>query len=221
MKDDKVITEQHPAFGQIAISRSTHGGGVDRGAHLYGSDFVHMRSIGITISRSERRRELAHDWHYPKSPALIEIMMSESQWATFVSSVGQGEGVPCTIERVDGVRQPTLERPKDRADQFGGEIEDRLALVKDSLDELTTAVASSGLSGVKQKAMAGLIATAQQNLDRNLAYVRQCFDRHVETTVERAKAEINAYTAQAMARAGLAEGERPIALPAKLEGGGE
>jgi len=87
---------EHPAFGQIRASR------VSGHAVLYGSDFVHQGFVTITISTSQLQRTLAREWYFGKSE-VIEVALSEAQWATFVSSMNMGSGVPCTIERQAGV----------------------------------------------------------------------------------------------------------------------
>src|SRR3954470_19367469 len=92
--------EKHPAYGQIAASRVTSGGG----ATLYGSDFKHSNFITIRVHASEQHRSLSHDWHYARD-MLCEVALSEAQWATFVSSLNAGMGVPCTLSYVapDGI----------------------------------------------------------------------------------------------------------------------
>jgi len=109
--------EQHPAYAQIGANR------VSGGAYLYGSDFKHQHYITIQIHDSELHRQLSGDRAHSKR-RLIEIAMSEAQWATFVSSLNQGGGVQCTLEFTpEGGRIWVRMSPED-TDRFRIEVQD-------------------------------------------------------------------------------------------------
>ena len=78
----------HPAYAQIRASR------VSGSTNLYASDFNHSHFMTVTISKSEHHRHLSNDWYHEKGQ-LIEIAMSESQWAHFISSANVGSGSQC------------------------------------------------------------------------------------------------------------------------------
>src|SRR3546814_19922091 len=60
-----------------------------------------------------------------------------------------------------------------------------------------------GLPKGKTAALKARAAKAKQELESNLPYVAKQFGEHVESTVEKAKAEINAYMVTTLQRAGL------------------
>jgi len=188
----------HPAFGQISASR------VNGRTNLYGSDFSHDGFITITIKASELNRDLSRDWHYEREQ-LIQVALSEAQWATFVSSLNNGSGVPCTLEWITGVgRLPMLPNPKSRADQFGKEFQKDFDEALTALDELETALQSCGLS---QKKMDGLMAkarTAKAKINSSAPFVVDQFGDHMENEMERAKVEIHGYFQNLIQRAGVA-----------------
>ena len=70
------------------------------GTHLVGSDIEHQQFITLKISTANYERTLKNDWFFPDRN-LIEISMSLSQWAEFISSPNTS-GVPCTLERIQG-----------------------------------------------------------------------------------------------------------------------
>ena len=61
--------------------------------NLYDSDFRHNHYMTITIRASELHRDLNRDWHFGRNE-LIEVALTESQWATFVSAPNMGSGLP-------------------------------------------------------------------------------------------------------------------------------
>lgn len=206
-RDGTVTT--HPAFAQIGASRTSGH------AILYGSDFVHNATIRIRIHRSQLRRDLAHDWHHGRDE-LIEVELSEAQWATFVSSLNVGDGTPCTLRRLEGERMPEISAPVDRREQFAGEVGERLKRATDGLRGLAGRLDEMGLPKKKAKEIQDAISHALMDLESNVKFVAKSFDEHMETTVEKAKQEVHGYIQGVVNRAGIASlaGEP---LPLQLE----
>ena len=208
--------ERHPAYAQIGASR------VSGGAYLYGSDFRHQHYITIQIHDSELHRQLSGDRAH-SNRRLIEIAMSEAQWATFVSSLNQGGGVQCTLEFTpEAGLVPPIAQPKDRKLQFSREMGERFDMVKQALKALAALVDGSPLSGKKKEALKGQLRIAEMNLEPNMEFVAERFDEHMERTVEKAKSEVNAYAqhtlgdlAQMALKGG--EGSEPLLLEAATE----
>lgn len=176
----------HPAFGQIAASR-VHGR-----TTLYGSDFVHQHFVRVSIGPSELVRGLSKDWHHAKLRGIIEVDMSESQWATFVSSMNVGTGTPCTITTKDGVQVPGFPlRTQD--DAFKHEMRGKLSDSVDRLKELREKVSTGNSSAKARNETLTELAMVIQELQSNLPFVADSFDEHVEKKVEAAKAEVHGY----------------------------
>lgn len=187
--------ERHPAYAMIGAHR------VSGRTHLYGSDFEHEHYMTISISRGEMRRSLSNDWP-GAGEEYIEVALSESQWATFVSSPNAGQGVPCTLTRRNGERILGVTPPKSRTAQFRAELTSGLTDATKALADLREKIASGSTS---KKALLDLLGKAERELDpHNLAFVADQFEEHMEDTVERVKVEVNAYITGQVARAGVA-----------------
>jgi hypothetical protein len=200
---------EHPAYGQIGASR------VQGRAHLYGSDFDHNGFIQITIHRSHLQRDLSHDWHF-ETDELIEVYLSEAQWATFVSTLNYGQGTPCTINRLMKQDIPGIAAPRNSVDEFKEELTEKLAGIMADVDATIAGIkAEAGsLSKKRVDAMLAHMERVKRELNANLPWVAKVFGKHMETTVEKAKVEIEAYVTGTIARAGIAAiaGQAPIAL---------
>ena len=107
--------ESHPAYAMIGASRWTGGKSV-----FHGSDFRHSSGISVTICRAVQVRSLSRDWHHAREE-LIRVDMSESQWAAFISTLNVGDGVPCTLRRIQGEQMPLIPLPEDRKETFGAD----------------------------------------------------------------------------------------------------
>lgn len=189
---------QHPAYGSITVSR------ISGRANLFRSDFAHNQYIQLSLYPAELNRSLSRDWVFPRrTTPILEISMSEAQWAAFVSSHNVGEGTPCTIESVEGVERPRLPPPKSRSDQFRAEADATFQAALDSLNGLTDMIQRLGLTAKKTELLLAEANKDRRSLSDSLPFIAQQFEQHVETTVEAARVEVNAYATQLLVRAGL------------------
>lgn len=204
----------HPAFGQISVSR------VSGHAVLYGSDFLHQHYVTIRIHRSQLNRDLSRDWHFGRDE-LVEVSLSEAQWATFVSSIGMGGGVPCTLERVMGKRMPLIPLRVEE-DEVRGEAEERMKRAAARVRETMAAVEEAvgvGLSKAKRDAILKHLTSLERDLGDQLPFIAKSFAEHMETTVEKAKVEVNAYMQATVQRAGLAALAAAEGMPLQIGSG--
>lgn len=183
--------EDHPAYGQIGVSRVTS----TPGAVLYGSDFRHGGYMVITVRRSSVARSLSSDYHHGGDD-LVQVALSEAQWATFLSTPNIGMGVPCTIQYTDVEGYvPSIVPDSNRRAQFNDEIG---ATLQDAIGLMTEVMDSAPTKALREKARRAI-----QELKANLPFVAKRYDEHAEETGEKLKVEVAAYIAGAVTRAGL------------------
>jgi hypothetical protein len=192
-KDESRIT--HPAFAQIGASR------VSGHTNLYGSEFEHQHYVTITISKSELGRSLSRDWPFAREE-LIEVSLSEAQWATFVSTMNHGSGVQCTLNHVQGKQVPGIPHQKPQSERFAEEMKQAVASVKNDIKVL-----AEGLDGPLAKSKVAELKKElvwiSERIEGHATFVANQFDEHMEATTEKAKIEVNAYITNAVQRAGL------------------
>lgn len=188
----------HPAFGQIGAYH-TSGRAV-----LYGSDFVHQHYVTVRIARSTLNRNLSRD-RYFGGQEVVEVAMSEAQWATFVATPNQGSGVPCTLSRIQGETMPELPDPPAVHSSYKAEAKDAVAQVERELRDLREHLARDlkGLSGKAQSAALGHVDAALRAISSSLPFIAESMGEFMEGVVEKAKIEVDAYVSQTIHRAGL------------------
>lgn len=188
----------HPAFAVIGASR------VSGMTALHGSDFLHQNYVTVTISTAEVDRHLSNDWTHGKRE-LIEVAMSEAQWATFVSSMNIGSGVPCTLQHVlvAGQITPRLPDPPDRRERFAAEMADNNVQALKSLGDLEAMIDELKLSGVAKGKLMAKVNHARREIGSSSKFVADQFDEHMESTVEKAKIEVNAYAIRKLNALGM------------------
>ncbi len=192
--------ETHPAYAQISASRVSSSG---KGAFLYGSDFGHNHYMTISISRSELHRGLSRDWAHPREE-YIEVQLSESQWATFVSTPNSGTGAQCTLNHLMGNAIPQIPETPKRREQFENELGKHFDVALGALKELREKIADLRISEKAKADLRGDISHAEMNISGNLGFVASQFDEHMEETTEKAKMEVAAYAQNVLQRAGIA-----------------
>lgn len=193
--DGKVY--KHPAYGQISVSR------VSGGANLYGSDFQHNNYIVVRIAESEFKRSLSRDWYHSRRE-FVEVALSESQWATFVSSFNLGAGVPCTIQRREGKSVPGIPH-RDEGQEYKVEADKALKDVISELQGLRSKLqaAATGLSKKKEAELLAEVNQAIRSASQSLPFVADSFSQFMEERVEKAKVEVHGYTMGVLQRAGM------------------
>jgi hypothetical protein len=195
---DHVVT--HPAFGMIGASRVSSGGS---GQNLFGSDFGHHAYVEIRIRHAELNRNLSTDWVFGRNE-IVRVMLSEAQWATFVSSLNVGDGVPCTLDAIGGEVVPGIRSLPARRKEFATEMEATVGSAVKELDAIVAAMTDAEIPPRKKEELLSHLRMARRHLLSNVPFVAKVFDEHMEKTVERAKVEVNAYLQLTLMRAGVA-----------------
>lgn len=189
---------EHPAFGQIGASR------VSGDTTLYGSDFIHHHFVKISINRSQLNRDLSRDWEFAREE-LVEVWLSEAQWASFVCSMNVGMGVPCTLNRVMGERMPAIPLRKQE-NVVRRELKETIAeaalTIQQTIDSINGELGTA-LSDKKKRAILEHLNRLERVMSDHLPFAARSFEKLMEKTVEKAKVEVNAYMQNAVVRAGL------------------
>jgi hypothetical protein len=205
----------HPSFAVIGASRVQSSGHT-----LFQSEFKHQSLITIRIKGARVHRGLSND-RVSTSGRLpyIEVDLTENQWATFVSSLNVGEGVPCTMTYLHEQGYiPQIPKPPERKEQFTSEMRETLQDSIEHLKKIEAALKDAKMTEKLRNELMGHVRMAKQEIQSNMPFVEEQFAEHVEKTVESAKQEIHGYMVGHLQRAGLAalaQGGGPLQLDAK------
>ncbi len=94
MDQDEKWTK-NPVFGTINLNRVT-----STGRHLFGSDTEHGGFISLTVHEAESiENEVTGEHRTFNRAQIVEVWMSDAQFAQFISTWNRGEGTPCTLSR--------------------------------------------------------------------------------------------------------------------------
>lgn len=203
MSDESTITT-HPSYALISASR-VHSGGA---APMFGSRIRHRNYIILSIEEAEDHRSLNRNWRHGRKQ-IIQLRMSETQFASFITSLNVGGGTPCTIERRDG-RQVEPPPFHDERSIVKDEFKKKTKEVAATLDEAEARLQELLKPGSKiNKAELQLllkdIEKAKREVRSNLPFVEEQFEEAMEETVGEAKATIEAFMMDTASRMGLSQ----------------
>lgn len=194
---DEYDTERHPAWATIGASRVSTGG--IRGVHLFDSDINHQHTVIVTLRMAGRKRDLHHDWIHG-GDVQYEVEMSEAQWASFVSAMNSGSGVPCTL-RYTATEGHTPDFP--HAPRLAETLAETHRAAHDAFDGIRAAFGAyeaalkSGTARERREALNTLDARIR-NAVPNVDFAGRQLVGQAEEVVQRAKADVEAFvTAQA------------------------
>lgn len=203
----------HPAFGQIRAGRVSN----SPGAVLFDSDITHQHTVVIQISTATRQRNLNHDYIHP-GRELIEVELSEAQWASFVSSMNTS-GVPCTLRHTETDRNlPGLEYDPRLAHSMAevkGAAAKTFDKIREARDAYEEALANKSPAKERNEKLRAL-HFAIEHTESNLSFAAKSLNEHAENVVQKARADIEAIVGAEAGRLGLTQGQAAglVALPA-------
>lgn len=205
--DPNAKPETHPAYGLIGISRWTAGGARDRGAYrLFGSSVDNHSGISLEISRCEVVHDLGND-HYFERDHIIEVMMSESQFASMITTMNSGPGTPCTIRALAGKPVEPLPNVPMRAEKIRQTFAADMAKWKKQFDamgaEVETLMKKKSLLAADKKRIIDLTAEIALKMKSHMTFLMDQFNDSADEIVAESKAEVSGFIEAAVRRTGL------------------
>lgn len=193
--------ETHPAYGQVQVSR------VSGHTSLFGSPFKHQHYMTLSIGRSSRQRSHGRDWNFGGIHGeLIEIALSEAQWAHMVSSVGMGGGVPCTLQYVGGQRQDDCPEQAE-IERFHDDIEKdaqhAMKFMAVAMEKMKALIDDKAPSKEKRKEVLEALSTAQRKMSDSAPFMVKQLTEHMDKVVLAAKTEVESYVHATIVESGI------------------
>lgn len=193
---DESGEERHPAWVLVGASRVSSS---PPGAVLFDSDIRHQHYVTVRVKRATRKRNLNHDWKHGRD-TIIEFAMSEAQWASFVSSMNTGDGVPATLEW-DG----TLDDPHVPGMPHAPRLQVSMDEVHNAAAAAEAKVQDAFAAYQEKKTAANLrsLEIAIGHMTPNMDFAAKSLSEHAENVVQRARADVEAFVVQKAQQLGL------------------
>lgn len=195
--------EQHDSWVLIRANRwQVIGGGAEGGARLFGSEITHQHIVTVEITRCSRSRDRHHDY-LVNEEILMQIEMSMAQWGAFVSSFGDGTGVPATLRFLTGVghvpEAPFESRLAESHREVREAADESLQKIMAARDDFEEAFErGDGRRALREKLRT--LHYAIENAPSNMEFAAETLTKHAENVVAKARSDVEAMVLSAMER---------------------
>lgn len=188
---------EHPAFGCVVISRYSGSPGP-----MFASEIDHMGGINLVIKEATLMRAYGSESHL-SGRTIAEVRMSALQFAELITSVGKGEGTPCTItarpigpiERVPSIE--SLETQGEFMKKQVAEYASRtLEAIANRIGEIEKLMEGGSVSKTQLREIVSGLKAHLINLPSNIAHCVSTAEGAIERAQAAAKADIRLYAQQ-------------------------
>lgn len=185
-------TYRHPSFGMLSFSRA-HGGH----SNLFGSSIQHRDTIHMVLKEGAVSRDLNEDW-YSGGNEIMEVEMSQSQFAELITSMNMDSGVPCTIKFIKGkgkIPEPDFINKREQiTNEFKEQMDDKKASANKIYEEIKTLLDTKKSIGKGDRAaILSKIHSITNGLSSESNFMFCQFQEQMDKTITEAKGEIEAF----------------------------
>lgn len=213
MEEDE--PETHPSYATVNVSR------VQGSASLFMSPFTHQHYMTLSIGRATRYRGLSNDRVFGGMSELIQVALSEAQWAKMVSSAGNGSGTPATLTRLGG---SLVQECPQQADlhRFHDDVQKRMDKAAEAItaavEKAEALLASKSATKGEREALLGEIRKAKNQMTDGMPFVIKQLEERMEHIVTEGKIEIENFAQRTVHQMGLqaVAGQVPQLTPVAL-----
>lgn len=204
-------SENHPSYGCVCLSRVTS----SQGMSLFGSSIKHSNVIRLRVNRASLRRNYHEDRHSSEG-SIVEVDFSPAQFAEMITSAGIGEGVPCTIRRLnnESIPEPRFDSKREQfANEFKGHTDEVALKFNGLIAEMAEMAEKSTVGKKERQEFLKKLRMLKQDVECNTPFIAEQFNEQMDKTVHEAKVEVEAFVSDLVIRTGLEAIKRgPLAL---------
>jgi len=179
---------------------------------LFGSSVRHDHKIRIAIDKATLVRDDLHYDRYYRSENIIEVEMSQSQWAEFLTSMNMGGGTPCTIRRLpvyEKVKRtesvPTLPKREQFAAEFKRQLHKLTQGLKEHTDKAEEILAKKTINKSDREALRNVYYHVHRIVTDSIPFMQTMWNEQMDKTLHEVKGEFEAFMESAATARGLKE----------------
>lgn len=183
---------KHPSFGMLSFNR-THGGH----SNLFGSSIQHNDTIHMILREGVVTRGLSDD-RYIGEDEILEVEMSQSQFAELITSMNVGTGTPCTIKYLRGKGRINeadfINKRQQITNEFKESMNERMSDAKEFYNEVMELFTTKKSIGKGDREMIlKRLANVTQGMESSSKFIFDQFQNQIDKTITEAKGEIEAF----------------------------
>jgi len=182
------LVSRHPAFGMIRVSR------INGEQRLFGSEVENAGHISIEVKRGEEVWSLHEKSYSANGPLCLRVAMSYAQFAEAICNQICGEGIPCTLEYVNGEYVSAIsQNTVSVSEQIKLDIKEYTKKINDPLDMLEGQIHGLKISEKQKELLIETLEVSRRELNSNLPFVISQCEEAVEHITTKSKIEVEAF----------------------------
>lgn len=195
---------KHPCFGSASFSRVYGHSGF-----MFGSDIQSENFIELTINHAERVQGDYKVYYYDYGKPIVKLKMTQTQFAELLTNMNRGNGVPVTLEEVNGeqIEQFDLNEAKNHLDELKEDFKEHSKKIVNSLietsNELKRIINKKNLSKKDQEDAMNLLNRYIAEIRNNMPFFIKLYKEETADIVQRAKSELDGMIQSCVIRAGI------------------
>lgn len=212
----------HPSYGMITASRYS-----TTPQTLFGSSSINYSGVALSISTAYARRELNGDYYY-SDKVLIEVNLTENQFAQLITHMNQSPGTPCTITHVDAqevsniAKDDAFKRGPDEAarqtsrkrieNEFAKDMKDLGAQVALLMEQAKVLKSKPSINKSDRQVFLDTAEAVKAKIDSVAPFICARFNESVEGIITEAKADIQSFISQSVRNLGIETAKAKIQM---------
>lgn len=209
MKEEKRIKYEDPSYVVVGFSRVS----CNPPATLFGSNIGNSTYIALKISQATKYHDpdLSQE-HIYAHRTLIEVDLSPNQFAQLLTMMNVGEGTPGTLSYFDGKHYAPPSLPT-KAEEFKADFTES---IRETVKDLKVAqkraeellASSTPLKKAEKEELLRSVQHVERFLEDHLPFIMDQFVRSTDKIVTEAKASVDDFVANTIAKTGIEELEK-------------
>lgn len=203
---DRRETVQHPSYAMVRVSRVNSG----KQDYFFGSDVIPPAYIEFTVSPGEVEMDMGRNWYgRSHTKEYIRFKMTPVQFSELITSMNHGDGIPCTLEYVNGAKvlqqdnkETKIQFNKRKIKEMFTNLYERVLRAKTKTDLLNS---SKPLVKEDREAIMGAIYGIEQDLRSNLNFYLEQFNIEMDNIALDVKSNLEASIMQKITQLGIQE----------------
>ena len=198
------VVKKHESYGKLQVSRVSGGART-----LFGSSIQHRDTVRLSVFRAEHERSSNMDWYFDRGLPLVEVEMSQTQFAEAITSMNMGSGVPVTIKYTEGRDMeecPHTSKIEEFNDEFTNQMEEIARRMEATIKRTREVLRQKKTinKSEKEEILHGLSMLIQE-VGSNIPFINEQFTEQMEKTVLESKGEVEGFILNKVQTLGLKE----------------
>lgn len=200
--EDSELPQEHPSYCTVRFARIQSNGN----QAFFGASIKPNNYVQLEIYEADIRRDLSHDWIHGNK-RIIEVAMTEQQFAECITSLNMGSGTPATLKFLGNSRLPEppfMGKAEQHSKEFANKMSELAGTISLNMEKARTILNADKPMSKKERAeILNIIDSGLMQISSNIPFYDKSFKEQMNRTISEAKMEIEQHIVNRARAVGL------------------